>query len=218
VSATCPAGHVSATTDYCDTCGAPIGPVAVAVDEAPRADTSATRDTSASPVTAPCPRCGTPRAGRDRFCEDCGFDFVAGAALDDDDDDAPAIAWVATVAPDRDYFRRTAAEGLDFPDGEAPRTVALDAARVRIGRRRPGGEDRPELELGDPAVSRLHASLVRAGDGSWAVVDEGSSNGTTVNGAPDPIAPHLEVALGDGDRVHVGAWTTITLALRSRGA
>jgi pSer/pThr/pTyr-binding forkhead associated (FHA) protein len=105
-----------------------------------------------------------------------------------------------------------------FPDGEAERTIALDKARVRIGRRRSPGEDAPEIELGDPAVSRLHATLVRAQDGSWAIVDEGSSNGTTINADPDPITPHVEVPLRDGDRVHVGAWTTITLALRSRAA
>jgi FHA domain len=218
MSVTCPAGHVSATTDYCDQCGARIGPAAVAVDEPVRPDTSATRDTSATPVTAPCPRCGAARSGHDRFCEDCGFDLVAGIAPVDDGPDASPPAWAATVAADRDYFRRTAPEGLDFPEGEAPRTLALASERVRIGRRRSAGEERPELELGDPAVSRLHATLVRAGDGSWAVVDEGSSNGTTVNSDAAPIPPHVEVPLHEGDEVHLGAWTTITLALRSREA
>jgi len=203
MTATCPAGHVSTTTDYCDQCGARIGAGSAEPAHVPP-DTSAT---SPSPVSAPCPRCGVPRTGRDRYCESCGLDFTAAAA-----------AWAVTVGPDRGYFERTAPEGLVFPDDESARTIALDGARVRIGRRRPPGEDAPEIELGDPAVSRLHASLVNAADGSWAVIDEGSSNGTTINARADPIAPHVEVALSDGDRIHVGAWTTITLALRSRAA
>jgi hypothetical protein len=213
VTVTCPAGHASATTDFCDVCGARLEapPLAVAVDEPP-ADTSATRDTSASPVSAPCPRCGAPRAGRDRFCEGCGFDFAGVSA-----EVEAEPAWAATIAPDRGYFDRTAPEGLAFPEAEPALSLALDAPRVRIGRRR-SGEDRPELELADPAVSRLHATLVRTDGGSWAVVDEGSSNGTTINEDPEPIAPHVEVVLRDGDAVHVGAWTTITLALRSREA
>ena len=202
MTATCPAGHVSTTTDYCDQCGARIGSGPAHVP----ADTSAT---SPSPVAAPCPRCGVPRTGRDRYCESCGLDFTAVASQS---------AWTVTVWPDREYFARTAPEGLEFPDHESARTIALDGDRVRIGRRRPPGADAPEIELGDPAVSRLHATLVNAADGSWAVVDEGSSNGTTINLRADPIAPHIQVPLSEGDRIHVGAWTTITLALRSRAA
>jgi hypothetical protein len=165
--------------------------------------------TSSSAASAPCPRCGAPRTGRDRFCEICGFDFAAAACAPD---------WAAQVAPDHAYFERLAPEGLTFPYGEVGQTVALDAARVRIGRRRPDADDAPEIELGDPAVSRLHATLVRAQDGSWAIVDEGSSNGTRLNADVEPIPSHREVPLRDGDEVHVGAWTTITLALRNRAA
>jgi hypothetical protein len=210
VTATCPNGHLSGTTDYCDRCGARIE----AVPDALHADTGSAPVTSTSPANAPCPECGVPRTGRDRYCEGCGHDFsrVPPAAAGE------ATGWAAQVAPDRAYFERTAPDGLAFPEGEDVRTVALEAERMRIGRRRPSGGDAPEIELGDPAVSRLHATLVRAADGSWAIVDEGSSNGTTINAAADPIAPHVEVPLEDGDSVHLGAWTTITVALRSRAA
>lgn len=53
--------------------------------------------------------------------------------------------------------------------------------------------------------------LVQQPDGSWAVVDQNSTNGTTLNGAEDPIQPYVPVPLQDGDQVHVGAWTTITI-------
>lgn len=226
MSATCPAGHRSATADYCDQCGARIdAPPAIAPNEgAAPADTSATPVTSASPASPPCPQCGTPRTGHDRFCETCGFDLAQPAALAPADaspsgsTDASLSVWAAEVAPDLAYFERVAPEGLTFPHAEAARTIALDTIRVRIGRQSRPGEDAPEIEVGDPAVSRLHATLVHAPDGAWTIVDERSSNGTTLNEDNDPIPPHLEVPLREGDRVHVGAWTTITLALRSRAA
>jgi FHA domain len=226
MSATCPAGHRSATADYCDQCGARIdAPPAHAPKEgAAPADTSATPVTSASRASPPCPQCGTPRTGHDRFCETCGFDLAqsaapppSGASPSGPADTSPSV-WAAEVAPDLAYFERVAPEALTFPHAEAARTIALDATRIRIGRRSRPGEDAPEIELDDPAVSRLHATLVHAPDGAWAIVDERSSNGTTLNDDNDPIPPHLEVPLREGDRVHVGAWTTITLALRSRAA
>jgi hypothetical protein len=45
--------------------------------------------------------------------------------------------------------------------------------------------------------------------GGWAVVDPGSTNGTTLNDDPEPIGNDVAVPVGDGDRIHVGAWTTI---------
>jgi FHA domain len=216
VSPTCPRGHASATSDYCDQCGAPIGRAAPVTAPDARPDTTPSHVTSPSPVSEPCPQCGAPRGGQDRFCESCGFDFGSDVPAGGD---AVAPSWAVTIAPDREYFERVAPEGVSFPDNEAAQTIALDAANVRIGRRRPtGGDNAPEIELGDPAVSRLHATLVRAPDGSWAIVDAGSSNGTTINDGGKPIPPHVEVPLHDGDRVHVGAWTTITVALRSRAA
>jgi hypothetical protein len=234
MSAICPAGHLSATTDYCEQCGARIDapPAVVTQGSAPPADTSATPVTSASRASPPCPQCGTPRTGHDRFCETCGFDLSQSAAPVFPDTsmsgsadpsayasaDPPPLAWSAEVAPDLAYFKRVGPEGLAFPRSEAARTIALEVTRVRIGRRARPGEGAPEIELGDPAVSRLHATLIRAPDGAWAIVDESSSNGTTLNEDNDPIPPHVHVSLRVGDRVHVGAWTTITLALRSRAA
>jgi|1185.fasta_scaffold24635_2 hypothetical protein len=154
-------------------------------------------DTSATPARAPCPHCGTERVGRDRYCEPCGFDFLAPAAR----------AWSAAIAPDREHFARMAPAGLRFPAAPAPpRTIPLAGSPVRIGR------SHADIDIGDdPAVSRLHASLVRQDDDTWAIVDEGSSNGTTINAAEHPIVPHTLVPLRDGDRVHLGAWTTIVV-------
>ncbi len=158
-------------------------------------------DTNVTPASAPCPDCGDARAGRNRYCERCGFDFLVAAK--------PAPAWSAVIAPDANHFARTAPAGLSFPAvPAAARRIALVASPVRIGRRQ------PDIDVSDdPAVSRLHASLVRQDDGSWAIVDEGSVNGTTINDGERAIAPHVLVALHDGDRIHLGAWTTIVVTV-----
>ena len=63
------------------------------------------------------------------------------------------------------------------------------------------------VSIGRNAVGEL----LRQDDGSYAVIDPGSSNGTTLNDDPTPIAPNTLVPLASGDRIHLGAWTTITI-------
>jgi pSer/pThr/pTyr-binding forkhead associated (FHA) protein len=60
-------------------------------------------------------------------------------------------------------------------------------------------------------VSRRHAVLVRTVDDGYDVVDLGSTNGTFVNDADEPLAPNDPAPLAAGDELHVGAWTTIRL-------
>ncbi|MCG3043123.1 FHA domain-containing protein, partial [Streptomyces sp. S1A] len=129
--------------------------------------------------------------------------------------------WAVTVGPDHEYFtammRRSGPEaaGLNMPAYTAEQRVQLSGPQVTIGRRRHSTGESPDIDLGrspeDPGVSHQHAVLVRQPDGSWSVVDQDSTNGTTINGAEDPIQPFVPVPLQEGDRVHVGAWTTITL-------
>jgi pSer/pThr/pTyr-binding forkhead associated (FHA) protein len=60
----------------------------------------------------------------------------------------------------------------------------------------------------------MHAVLERRDDGTYAVRDSGSTNGTTLNDDPSPISADTGVPLSDGDRIRVGAWTTITVRTR----
>jgi pSer/pThr/pTyr-binding forkhead associated (FHA) protein len=73
---------------------------------------------------------------------------------------------------------------------------------------------RPEIDLGihpaDRGVSSQHAVL-RIHDSGLTVTDIGSTNGTTINGSDDRLGKGEEIPLADGDRIHVGAWTTITV-------
>ncbi|MET7481501.1 FHA domain-containing protein [Streptomyces sp. NPDC005538] len=129
--------------------------------------------------------------------------------------------WLATIGPDREYFmammQRSGPEaaGLNLPAYSPEQQRQLTGNQITIGRRRHSTGESPDIDLSvppeDPGVSHQHAVLVQQPDGSWAVVDQNSTNGTTVNGGEEPIQPFVPVPLQDGDRVHVGAWTTITV-------
>ncbi|MFE6053172.1 FHA domain-containing protein [Kitasatospora sp. NPDC056446] len=130
--------------------------------------------------------------------------------------------WIAVVAADRDYFTDMMARsgpeaaGLFFPPYCPERRIPLTGrGQLRIGRRSQHRGTVPEIDLSvppeDPGASHQHALLAEQADGSWVLVDQDSTNGTTVNGGAEPIAPHTAVPLNDGDRIHVGAWTTITV-------
>lgn len=107
------------------------------------------------------------------------------------------------------------AAGLNLPAYSPEQHLPLSGGQVTIGRRRASTGESPDIDLSvppeDPGVSHQHAVLVQQPDGSWAVVDQNSTNGTTINGGEEPIQPYVPIPLADGDRVHVGAWTTITV-------
>ncbi|RKN37612.1 FHA domain-containing protein [Streptomyces hoynatensis] len=130
-------------------------------------------------------------------------------------------SWVVTIGPDPEYFqammRRSGPEAaqLQLPAYAPEQQLPLNGPQVTIGRRRQSTGESPDIDLSrppeDPGVSHQHAILVQQPDASWAVIDQDSTNGTTVNMAEDPIQPFVPVPLREGDRVHIGAWTTLTL-------
>jgi hypothetical protein len=159
----------------------------------------------------PCPVCQTPRSGADRFCENCGHDFTAPPPT--------ATAWEAVVRADRAQYDRFANASVSFPADYAERRFPLQADEVRIGRSH-GRPDDPALDIDlhgpieDPGISRRHVALERQADGSWRVRDLGSTNGTTLNDDPTPVGTDAPVSLDNGDRIRLGAWTTITMRAR----
>ncbi|MEU8433555.1 FHA domain-containing protein [Streptomyces sp. NPDC029216] len=132
-----------------------------------------------------------------------------------------SASWTATIGPDRSYFmammQRSGPEaaGLNLPAYSPELHLPLSGGQITIGRRRASTGESPDIDLSvppeDPGVSHSHAVLVQQPDLSWAVVDQNSTNGTTVNMGEEPIQPYVPVPLADGDRVHLGAWTTITI-------
>ena len=129
--------------------------------------------------------------------------------------------WLAVIAADREYFTFVMARSgpeasaLYFPAYSPEVQLPLTGHQVTIGRQRHSTGEAPDIDLSrspeDPGVSHKHAVLVQQPDGSWSVVDQDSTNGTTVNLGEEPIPAYTPIPLAEGDRVHVGAWTTITL-------
>jgi len=201
--ATC--GADSGTTDYCDRCGAMLPPSAAAPAAAALA----------------CRHCTAPRSPADAFCEVCGLDFTSGE-LPQPVADQPAATvgastgWIVVIDADRALFDTNGiqeAGGLTFPQDLPPWEVELVGEEIVLGRGK-GAKATGGIDLSrDPAVSRRHAVLRRDAGGAWHLVDEGSANGTWVNGATDPVEPGAQVPLHDGDRVRLGAFTVLRLRL-----
>jgi hypothetical protein len=236
---TCPSGHDSASDDFCDVCGIRIGaPTLSSVDAGPGPSASASAGASTGDVCPACgaPRTGqfcedcghnfasaapvpvqqtpvqqapVPSAPVPPVTAPPAADGLPGSGT-----------WSAAVTADRGYFDAVqAASGPDadsigFPAYCPERRFRLTGGEVRIGRRSASRGIDPEIDLtgppADPGVSRLHAVLIAAPDGSWSVIDPGSANGTLVNGSEIPA--NEAVPLRDGDRINLGAWTLVTVS------
>jgi len=132
---------------------------------------------------------------------------------------AAAGTWTAVVGADRAYYDSVQAvsdqdaASIMFPAFVPERRFRLSGAEVLIGRRSVSRHIEPEIDLTgpptDPGVSRRHAVLIAGPDQSWSVVDVDSPNGIVVNGKDVP--PGQVVPLRHGDRIHLGAWTVITI-------
>ena len=123
------------------------------------------------------------------------------------------------VASDRVYYNRMKASGavfgsaVEFPAHTSERRIRLVGRQMRIVRRSAARDLVPEIDLADkpvdPGVSRLHAVLASASDGTWFISDPGSANGTFVNNRELDVGER--VTLHEGDRINLGAWTVITV-------
>ena len=205
---TCIEGHASVAEDYCDVCGSPMGSPAAPSTPAPAAGAKE------------CPACGAPVNGR--FCESCGHDSALPEPVPRDPAARPRSrpgrcgpssspptgsstnASSPAKAPIRSTSRRTS-RNVESP-------CRANTAMIGRGNRDQGVQ--PEIDLGihpaDRGVSSQHAVL-RIHDSGLTITDIGSTNGTTLNGSDDRLGKGEETPLADGDRIHVGAWTTITV-------
>ena len=234
---TCPNGHESQATDYCDTCGVAMVatetpsqqpgdtiPVPVLDPEAPAA--------SATPADGQeCPNCATANAPDALFCEACGYDFTTGsmprtgtpAAAEStttppaDGNISPPLddTWVAELWIDPAWY-----EAQDSPDPlpspGLPATIPLRHSSVLVGRASRSRNIAPDVDCGtDSGVSRRQSQLTT--DGSrWFVEDLESANGTFIGRASgtlpeDPIPVGVKRELEPDDRIYLGAWTRLVI-------
>lgn len=219
---TCPRGHASDATDYCDVCGRSM-----------TSSSAAAAPAEPEPADDGCPLCGTPRTGR--FCEVDGYDFMTATLMEAPapvspaaplTEDGPATltedgrATGVTVSADRGYYEVVRAAGgpdagaLVFPDFCPERQFPLRGSQLLVGRRSRSRGIHPDIDLTgppeDPGISHAHALFLPQADG-WAVVDLGSANGTYVNDPAKPIPVRAPIAVKPGDRIYAGAWTVITV-------
>ena len=216
MSVLCPAGHTSESDDYCDVCGAPIGP---SLDPSAASSPATALDPTA---TQSCPNCGTQAPAAALFCETCGYDFTTGALPDPPSPldlstgmlptvspppepattsttppaapslDAPAplttTPWVAEVWVDPDWYHHLPIAPDDpLPSAGLPTVVALRARTALVGRPSRSRGISPEIDCTpDSSVSRRHAQLTTDGQ-RWWVEDLQSANGTFVAAPGDPL-------------------------------
>jgi hypothetical protein len=180
--------------------------------------------TPTAPAPGPEPQAATPAGGETGATPPASSpDPATGSTPVPPPASAAGAAWLAVVTADRDYFDRVVTDGgpeaaaISFPPYCPERRFALGTPRAgeekQIGRHSASRGIDPAIDLTgpptDPGVSRLHAVLIGRADGGWAVLDPGSENGTLVN--DKEISIGVQVPLDDGDRIHLGAWTAITL-------
>jgi hypothetical protein len=83
-------------------------------------------------------------------------------------------------------------------EGKEPgRIYELRKRSLSIGRSRES-----DIFLEDLAVSRLHASIESIGNGNYVLKDEGSANGTKLNG--QMVNKYQTYTLREGDRIQLG--------------
>lgn len=131
--------------------------------------------------------------------------------------DVPRLRIVVSV--DRSYFDAVVNDGeIDFPDPiPADQDLDLAGSELHIGRTSDSRAIHPDIDVadltGDQAVSSRHAVLRVANDGTYTIVDVGSTNGTFLEDVnSDAITHGVPMEVKVGVPMFVGAWTRLTIA------
>ena len=149
------------------------------------------------------PECGFQNPEAANYCARCGAHLVR------PDESETTMTFTPEEAEE---------EGLGLPEGiggpalvvrsgggRSGETFPLDGERITVGR-----SPDCEIFLDDVTVSRKHAALTRNDSGSYTIEDEGSLNGTFVNGDRVERAP-----LRPGDQVQIGPHLLVFVPARA---
>ena len=115
--------------------------------------------------------------------------------------------WQLTIIVDPALY--TPDPSLPLPVGQPDLVFPLELGENLIGRRSSRRDAKPDIPISDPGVSHRHAKLYRETDGTWSLLELGSTNGTRLNGAN--VQPGAKAALHDGDQITLGCWTRLAL-------
>ena len=129
----------------------------------------------------------------------------------------PSVRWSIVVEVSPQWYGLKGALADQPCPAESSTLVPLDKHTSVVGRSSTPRAGQPDVVLDtDTGVSRRHAQLVRDGE-MLTVVDLSSTNGTYVlprdtepDASASALVPGVPVELRDGDRVFIGAWTSLT--------
>ncbi|MER6530290.1 FHA domain-containing protein [Streptomyces sp. NPDC001508] len=170
-----------------------------------------------------CTRCGNRNAENARFCSNCGAPLRAGAAAERPSETTSTISISGLEAYDAETTGQTQLPALS-PEAQAAVDALPLGSALLVVRRGPnsgsrflldgdlttaGRHPQSDIFLDDVTVSRRHVEFRRSPDGSFAVADVGSLNGTYVN--RERID---QVALSNGDEVQIGKYRLVFYASR----
>lgn len=115
------------------------------------------------------------------------------------------------IAVDKNRLAQNQVESNIKPDN-MDRAFPLDLDENLVGRRSTSKGIYPEIEINDPGVSHRHMKFIKQADGSFAVLELGSSNGTVLNGAE--LLAGVSTPVKVGDELEIGLWTTLKVVAR----
>ena len=157
-------------------------------------------------VTLTCPDCSAPVGPSDLICFTCGANLPRVHA--EEEPPLPITVAQKAVSPSRgSHLISSAVLRISFPAGN----VEVPAGTSVLLGRDPAESLVAAAFDGCHNVSRRHALITVDDAGHATIKDEGSTNGTFVNG--DRLLPGVDVRLVDGDTIRLAADVTGTVAL-----
>lgn len=115
------------------------------------------------------------------------------------------------ITVDKDRVSSWEGESPIKPDAR-DRVFPLDIDENLVGRRSQSKGVYPEIEINDPGVSHRHLKFIKQINGSFAVLELGSANGSELNGTI--LEAGVNTVVKPGDELTIGIWTRLKIQTR----
>ncbi|KRD40327.1 hypothetical protein ASE27_05235 [Oerskovia sp. Root918] len=206
MSAICPNGHASESTDYCDVCGEPMAAASSGASGAVSSGSAGPGATAAGagegagsgePIT--CPHCSFPAAAGALFCENCGYDFTTGSLPEPAEAPSAATPVPAGAPAGASGPFAPPASSLDLdpvapPAGSPAAAPSADPLSAPAALTPPGGDpgaggpSTAAVAAGDPGTGPLVAPGAPADPADPA---EGEATSARTGATPSGTGTHL---------------------------